>query len=76
MCSDQGKVHSPSKVICPLEKISDPGNLSRTERLPPWQGHTGIFEKGSCLFVSSASFCLFLGEREFVANVTALQTLL
>lgn len=33
MCSDQEKVHSPSKVICPLEKISEPGNLSQTERL-------------------------------------------
>lgn len=34
MCSDQGKVHSPCKVTCPLEKKTrEAGNYSWTERL-------------------------------------------
>lgn len=73
MCSDQEKVHSPCKIICPLYKNSEPGKLRQTERL---QGCAWIFEKGACLFVSFTSFYLFVFRGEFVADVAALQTLL
>lgn len=76
MCSDHEKVHSPCKGICPLEKISEPGDLSWAERLQGEVVCEFLRKWLVSLFPLLLLVCLFLGEREFVANVRALKTLL